>query len=217
MLPKDKKLENNDITDFDTKEEKDVVQETNPKSSQLFGDVTESHKGLILLNFFDSRLAWFYNKSNEKWDIVYKIVPSSIDDKFCIVTDCHQKYYAVKNENLYSIPPSDKLSVKYVIKTILNSLNEKYIETALFPNKQVMCEFRETNDYILWKSYSSSLKMCKIDDYYVENNLVNGFFITQMGNESIDNIDNIDSIDNQQNRKPKKKHLKKFDQQCVCI
>ena len=191
------------MTEFDTKEEKDAVDE-------VFDDVLECNKGLIFLNLFDSRLAWFYNEFDKKWDIVYKISRSSIDNKFWIVTDCHSKYYAIKNANLYSIPPSDKLRVKDVIKTILNSLNEKFIQTALIPNKQVMCEFKQTkNDYnyFLWKSQSqssSSLKMCKIDDYYIENNLVNGFFITPMGNESIDNT------------KPKKKYFKKFDQQCVC-
>ena len=85
-----------------------------------------------------------------------------------------------------------------------------------------MAEFSEkkSDNYSIWgwgssadttSSDTSSIKMCKIDDYLIENNIVNGFFVSPMG----------DIIPKKNNNNGKAsvisaEKLKRRDEHCVC-
>ena len=92
----------------------------------------EGNKELILESFRSQRLAWWYNEFTKQWDVVYKIEPlSQRNSKYWIVADCNENYFAIDESNLHTTPPSDKLTVHKVIRTVLNALDVKFAQTAV--------------------------------------------------------------------------------------
>ena len=79
----------------------------------------------------------------------------------------------------------------------------------LFRTKPVMCESADKNDYLPWQTQSSSFQMCKIDDYHIEGNIVNGFFVSPLGNDVDKDGKPV------QRRRLTKKNLRARDEHCV--
>ena len=92
----------------------------------------KSEDNTLFEAFCSQELCWYYNKINEKWDIVYKHkkMDNNTSPNCWMVKDCNGKDYVLNNDDLYNIPPNDKISLKQMIQLTMKILSQsmkKYV------------------------------------------------------------------------------------------
>ena len=105
-------------------------------------DTLVINKLLFFEKFTSPKLGWHYNKSTNKWDIVYKLIkPSKQNGQFWVVCDCNQKHFTVNKRDLHSKPPKNKLSVQQVIQLTMNKLVELFTQTNVCVIYDYLCVY----------------------------------------------------------------------------
>ena len=109
----------------------------------------------IFKKFHSEQLAFYHNQTSKKWDIVYKIKQSQAKRNVWIVKDYNGKEYIANKKNLYSIPPSDKLSLTQVISLVMNVLSQSMMMSLSKkePKKSSAKQFESSESIV-----SSSIK-----------------------------------------------------------
>ena len=82
---------------------------------------------LDIEQFVSPKIAWYNDKLNKKWQIVYKIKPSKEHIGCWIVSNCHRKCFTIKQNDLLSIPPTNgdaNLSIKQIISITMYTIGE---------------------------------------------------------------------------------------------
>ena len=99
-------------------------------------------------------LAWYYNRWNNKWDIVYKIEEREQGSIFCNVKDCNGKIFVVNKRDLHNKAPTDKLTQIQSSNLIMNTLSK------LFQNVNVDNESQNVNVMVNDDPFNAVCQVC---------------------------------------------------------
>ena len=119
-------------------------------SQQQHSEQTETENkhndNSIYQTFTSKTLAWYYNRWNNEWDIVYKMEISEENSNFWIVKDYNGKNYVANKHDLHDTPPSSKLTITQVFSLLKDRLAKLFENTVVHKSQNTNANTFDNDD-----------------------------------------------------------------------